>query len=231
MGSIQIGRKVYELVFDNRNGWNMEAFRNRYSEVLERYDFIIGDWGYNQLRLKGFFRDNHQKATKDSSFSYAADYINEYCNFGCAYFILEKKQDATSDLEMTEELDELDQDHLAVLDEQAVIHAAKKTGESSLSNEPRKKQKQSTQAKMMDEASNEKVNEKSGDRPKQRNKDHTKGNNKSDHDEETNDLKQESRKEGRSRRREFYQRKAARSAEKKNRASKPKQNDHPITTE
>jgi uncharacterized protein YutD len=92
MALIHIGGKSYELMHENRNGWNPEAFRNRYSEVLERYDYIIGDWGYNQLRLKGFFRDGHQKAAKESSFSGVSDYINEYCNFGCAYFVLEKKQ-------------------------------------------------------------------------------------------------------------------------------------------
>jgi len=92
MAFIHIAGNTYELIFENRNGWNVEAFRNRYSEVLERYDYIVGDWGYNQLRLKGFFRDGHQKATKDSTFSYMTDYINEYCNFGCAYFIIEKKQ-------------------------------------------------------------------------------------------------------------------------------------------
>ncbi|MCR2802331.1 YutD family protein [Paenibacillus soyae] len=106
MALIHIGGKSYELIHENRNGWNPEAFRNRYSEVLERYDYIIGDWGYNQLRLKGFFRDNHQKATKDSVYSAASDYINEYCNFGCAYFILEKKSGGRA--EMNE--DDLDLD-------------------------------------------------------------------------------------------------------------------------
>ena len=108
MALIHIGGKSYELIHENRNGWNPEAFRNRYSEVLERYDYIIGDWGYNQLRLKGFFRDNHQKANKDSVFSAASDYINEYCNFGCAYFILEKKigsrtESSEEDLDLDEE--------------------------------------------------------------------------------------------------------------------------------
>ncbi|WP_274649180.1 YutD family protein [Paenibacillus humicola] len=86
-----IGGRTYALVYENKNGWNPEAFRDRYSEVLERYDYVIGDWGYNQLRLKGFFRDNHPKASRDSAISGAADYINEYCNFGCAYFVLEKQ--------------------------------------------------------------------------------------------------------------------------------------------
>ncbi|WP_245600121.1 YutD family protein [Paenibacillus harenae] len=99
MALIHIGGKTYEIWHENRNGWNAEAFRDRYSEVLERYDFIVGDWGYNQLRLKGFFKDNHQKASKESSFSCMSDYINEYCNFGCAYFVLEKTQSSKKEPE------------------------------------------------------------------------------------------------------------------------------------
>jgi len=90
MALIHIGGKCYQLALENRNGWNPEMFRDRYSEVLDRYDFIVGDWGYNQLRLKGFFRDTNSKATKESTYSSLTDYINEYCNFGCAYFVLEK---------------------------------------------------------------------------------------------------------------------------------------------
>ncbi|WP_219838706.1 YutD-like domain-containing protein [Paenibacillus sp. R14(2021)] len=88
---IHISGRAYALIHENRNGWNLEAFRERFSEVLERYDYVIGDWGYNQLRLKGFFRDNHPKATRESAISSMVDYINEYCNFGCAYFVLEKQ--------------------------------------------------------------------------------------------------------------------------------------------
>lgn len=90
----QIGGKIYELVQDHKNGWNPEAFRDRYSEVLDRYDYIIGDWGYNQLRLKGFYREGHPKANKDTSISVLSDYLNEYCNFGCAYFVLHRVQGA-----------------------------------------------------------------------------------------------------------------------------------------
>lgn len=94
---IVIGNKSYEVLKDHRNGWNLEAFRERYSEVLDRYDYIVGDWGYNQLRLKGFYRDNHPKAAKDSTFSSMSDYINEYCNFGCAHFVLQKTKEQQKD--------------------------------------------------------------------------------------------------------------------------------------
>ncbi|WP_083678165.1 YutD family protein [Paenibacillus sp. FSL R7-0337] len=91
---IVIGGKGYELMLDHKDGWNPEAFRGRYSEVLDRYDYIIGDWGYSQLRLKGFYRDNHPKVNRDTAISGMVDYINEYCNFGCAYFVLHKLKES-----------------------------------------------------------------------------------------------------------------------------------------
>jgi uncharacterized protein YutD len=87
---IVIGSKAYELITDHKNGWNQEVFRERYSDVLDRYDYIVGDWGYNQLRLRGFFKDTNPKATKESVISSIQDYLNEYCNFGCAYFVVER---------------------------------------------------------------------------------------------------------------------------------------------
>ncbi|WP_234340225.1 YutD-like domain-containing protein [Gorillibacterium timonense] len=94
-----VGGNVYELVKENKSGWNLEMFRNRYSEVLERYDYVVGDWGYNQLRLRGFFKEANPRMTKESSIVNLEDYINEYCNFGCAYFVLEKvgQSDRTSE--------------------------------------------------------------------------------------------------------------------------------------
>ncbi|MFD0675082.1 YutD family protein [Cohnella sp. GCM10027633] len=84
------GGNAYSVMHENKNGWNPEAFRERFSEVLERFDYIVGDWGYSQLRLRGFYKDGHPRATKESSISSFVDYINEYCNFGCAYFVLVK---------------------------------------------------------------------------------------------------------------------------------------------
>ncbi|BBI35145.1 YutD family protein [Cohnella abietis] len=84
------GGNAYSLMHEHKGGWNPETFRERYSEVLERFDYIVGDWGYNQLRLRGFYRDGHPRATKESTISSFVDYINEYCNFGCAHFVLTK---------------------------------------------------------------------------------------------------------------------------------------------
>ncbi|OGX61445.1 MAG: transcriptional regulator [Paenibacillus sp. RIFOXYA1_FULL_44_5] len=87
---VQVQGKTYEIMINHKDGFDQEAFNNRYSDILDRYDYIVGDWGYEQLRLKGFFRENHQKANKETSVAGLKDYLHEYCNFGCAYFVLQK---------------------------------------------------------------------------------------------------------------------------------------------
>lgn len=87
---IQINDHFYELAENIREGWNEEKFNERYSEILNKYDYIVGDWGYDQLRLKGFYENNHRKSTYDSRIDSITDYIYEYCNFGCSYFILKQ---------------------------------------------------------------------------------------------------------------------------------------------
>ncbi|WP_096190054.1 YutD family protein [Evansella halocellulosilytica] len=94
---IRIQGNTFELVEDVRDGWVEEEFKNRYSDVLNKYDYIVGDWGYEQLRLKGFFDDKHRKSSFDAKISSLPEYLYEYCNFGCAYFVVRKvKEDKKS---------------------------------------------------------------------------------------------------------------------------------------
>lgn len=87
---IRVHGNTFELLENYRDGWNPEAFKARYSEILSKFDYIVGDWGYGQLRLKGFFEDHHPKGTYDNRISFMEEYIQEYCNFGCPYFLLKK---------------------------------------------------------------------------------------------------------------------------------------------
>jgi len=87
---IKVHGKQYELLENVRNGFQEDTFHDRFSEILTKYDYIVGDWGYSQLRLKGFYKEKHPKATYDSNINFLDDYIYEFCNFGCAYFVLYK---------------------------------------------------------------------------------------------------------------------------------------------
>ncbi|SFE94681.1 YutD family protein [Alteribacillus iranensis] len=87
---IQIQGQSFELWENVRDGWSEDDFKDRYSEILNKYDFIVGDWSHNQLRLRGFYENSRKKVAFDSKIDTLEDYIYEYCSFGCSYFVLKK---------------------------------------------------------------------------------------------------------------------------------------------
>ncbi|MEB6275714.1 YutD family protein [Staphylococcus xylosus] len=91
---IKLNGQFFEIIEDYRECFDEETFVNRYSDILDKYDFIVGDFGYDQLRLKGFYKDSNKKAELSKRFSTIQDYLLEYCNFGCPYFILRRIPEA-----------------------------------------------------------------------------------------------------------------------------------------
>jgi uncharacterized protein YutD len=90
----RIGNKVVSenielnVVDDFKDAFDQTAFGQRFSPIMLKFDYIIGDWGNEQLRLKGFYRDE-KPVKSDLKIGRLDDYLTEYCNFGCAYFVLE----------------------------------------------------------------------------------------------------------------------------------------------
>lgn len=90
--TMMIDGHAYTLVDNYREGFDPQKLDERYTNILAKYDYIVGDWGFEQLRLHGFYSDNNRYAAPDQVISTLEDYLEEYCNFGCAYFVLEKVQ-------------------------------------------------------------------------------------------------------------------------------------------
>ena len=85
---IKVDQQYFELIEEYRECFDEEIFSARYSDILDKYDYVVGDYGYDQLRLKGFYKDSNKKAEISKRFSSIQDYILEYCNFGCPYFVV-----------------------------------------------------------------------------------------------------------------------------------------------
>ena len=79
----------YLLIKDYRAGFDPEQLANRFSSILSKYDYIVGDWGHNQLRLRGFYQSDNPLFDCDHSVTLIQDYLYEECNFGCPYFIIQ----------------------------------------------------------------------------------------------------------------------------------------------
>ncbi|MFC3420205.1 YutD family protein [Salinicoccus hispanicus] len=110
---ITVDHMNFELVENYRDAFDETQFDSKYSEVLNKYDYIVGDIGYEKLRLTGFYRDNKKKVERDKKYSAIEDYLYEYCNFGCAYFVLRK----ISKTEMKEREEESDEPADAPVDD------------------------------------------------------------------------------------------------------------------
>ncbi|UJF14621.1 YutD family protein [Jeotgalibaca sp. MA1X17-3] len=93
---VKIENQVYEVVVDYRDAFQVDAIVERHNSILNKYDYIVGDWGYDQLRLKGFFDESNNRAPFDKKIDFLEDYLFEFCNFGCAYFVLEKEKSEKS---------------------------------------------------------------------------------------------------------------------------------------
>lgn len=90
---LQINGVDYSLVSNHKDAFQVDALNGRYNEVLNKYDYIVGDWGYDQLRLKGFYKNSSNFGGQDKKIQFLQDYLYEYCNFGCAYFVIQREGD------------------------------------------------------------------------------------------------------------------------------------------
>ena len=72
---IKIGQQYFEIIEEYRSCFDEELFASRYSDILDKYDFIVGDFGYDQLRLKGFYKDTNKKLKSRNVFEYSRLYI------------------------------------------------------------------------------------------------------------------------------------------------------------
>ncbi|MDW4327064.1 YutD family protein [Staphylococcus saprophyticus] len=118
---IKVNGQYFEIIEEYRACFIEETFANRYSDILDKYDFIVGDFGYDQLRLKGFYNDNNKKAELSKRFSTIQDYLLEYCNFGCPYFILRRIPES----EIKTQLDESETTESDAILEEDKLHDVK----------------------------------------------------------------------------------------------------------
>lgn len=80
----------YELLENYKDGFDYEETKNKYTDYFYDYDYIIGDWAYGKLRLKGFYKSENKNCSKINDFSNYQDYIKEHCAYECRYFVLRK---------------------------------------------------------------------------------------------------------------------------------------------
>ena len=91
MEKINIEQKEFEITKNYKNGYNKDEFINKYTEYFDEFNYVVGDWAYGKLRLKGFFDKNNKKCKDINNFENLEKYLKENCAFDCAYFVAKRK--------------------------------------------------------------------------------------------------------------------------------------------
>lgn len=91
MEKITLEENTYEIITDYKNGYNEEELKNKYTDYFKNYDYVVGDWAYGKLRLKGFYEKNNKNCSEINNIDNLDKYLKENCAFDCSYFVAKRK--------------------------------------------------------------------------------------------------------------------------------------------
>ncbi|MCI9586189.1 MAG: YutD family protein [Bacilli bacterium] len=91
MKTIKINEKEFEIIEDYREALDKNELESKLTEYFDDYDYILGDWAYGKLRLKGFCTKENKLFKDINDYSKIEKYIKDNCAYNCRYFILKRK--------------------------------------------------------------------------------------------------------------------------------------------
>lgn len=90
MKKVVINGVSYEVVRNDENCLVVDELEEKITDYFDPYDYILGDFAYEKVRLKGFYESNNKNANKINDIRYMDDYILNYCSYGSKIFLLKK---------------------------------------------------------------------------------------------------------------------------------------------
>ncbi len=86
---ININDKKYKVIKDYGDTLSLVDLNEIVTDYYNNFDYIVGDWAYGKVRLKGFYKHNNKLQKKYNDYNNVDDYIKNSCAYGCKHFILE----------------------------------------------------------------------------------------------------------------------------------------------
>ena len=90
MKKIVLDEIEYELIKDYKNAFNLDELKEKYTDYFYDFDYILGDYSYDKLRLKGFCKKKNKHINEINDYENIDNYLKEYCSYECRYFVIEK---------------------------------------------------------------------------------------------------------------------------------------------
>ena len=91
MEKIKLLNQTYSIFRNEKDGFVLEEVEKIITDYFSGFDYILGDWSYGKLRLKGFNSRRNPNFKPLNDIDKVDDYLKNYCAYGCKYFILAKE--------------------------------------------------------------------------------------------------------------------------------------------
>lgn len=92
MKTITINNIEYEVVFSSEGAIDEEILTEKITDYYNDYDYVVGDWAYGKVRLKGFYDSTNPKCKEINNIKKLPEYIENNCAYGCKWFQLKRKK-------------------------------------------------------------------------------------------------------------------------------------------
>ncbi len=80
----------YKVERNIKEALNVEELEEKLTDYFYDFDYILGDYAYGKLRLKGFNNQENKNFKTYNDVSTVDTYLKENCAYGCRYFLLAK---------------------------------------------------------------------------------------------------------------------------------------------
>ena len=90
MKKVVLETNEYEVIEDNGDCFNELEIKDKFTDYFYDFDYILGDYAYGKLRLKGFCDKNNKRYNKINDFATKNSYLESLCAYKCRYFVLKR---------------------------------------------------------------------------------------------------------------------------------------------
>lgn len=92
MKEVLINGVSYKVVNNINDAIDKSELEEKITDYFDTFDYIVGDYSYGKVRLKGFNDKNNKNFKPINDIALLDDYIKNLCAYGCKWFCLKRNK-------------------------------------------------------------------------------------------------------------------------------------------
>ncbi len=88
---VEINNKKYDVIENYKDALNVADLDGKITEYYDSFDYILGDYAYGKVRLKGFNEKTNKNYKPINDYAKLKEYLKKCCAYDCKYFIIKAK--------------------------------------------------------------------------------------------------------------------------------------------